>query len=357
MKNVAIIMAGGSGTRLWPLSRKSTPKQFLKLTNKEKTMIQLTRDRISSLIDTNDIFVVTTELYKDIVYKQLPDISKDNIIVQPLNRNTAPCIALVSEIIKDKYKDANVVVLASDHNIKNNKLLIDCIQTGINNLNDNNIVTIGIVPNRIETGYGYIKLGKKNGNENVYEVDKFVEKPNFEKAKEYYESCDYLWNSGMFIWKNSYILKCVEKFVPKIYNGIKEIMKSKNTANYGQILFKEYEKMESISIDYAVMEKVKNILVIPGNFGWDDVGSWLALERLTNLDKNNNILKGKIVALDSNDNIVINETNEKLIATLGVNNSVIVQTETSTLIINKEQVPEISKLLKEIEDNNLKEYL
>ena len=357
MKNVVIIMAGGSGTRLWPLSKKKVPKQFLKLTNNDKTMIQLTIDRVKKIVDFADIFVVTTKSYKDLVYEQLPDIPKENIIVQPLNRNTAPCIALACKIIEKKYSDANVIVLASDHNIKNNKLLIDCIQNGVNNLTDDNIVTIGIVPNRIETGYGYIKLGEKLKNSNIYNVEKFVEKPNFVKAKKYYESGDYLWNSGMFMWKNSCILKYIEKFIPDIYKGISKIVEVINKKNYDTILYEEYEKMESISIDYAVMEKVNNILVIPGNFGWDDVGSWLALERLSNLDENNNILKGRIVSLNSNDNIIINDTTEKLITTLGINNMVVVQTDNATLILNKDQVTDISKLLKEIEENNYGEYL
>ena len=357
MKTVAVVMAGGSGTRLWPLSKKNTPKQFLNLTNKDKTMIQLTIERIKSIVDYSDIFIVTTDSYKELVYKQLPEIPSSNVIVQPLNRNTAPCIALVSEMIKEKYNDANVVVLASDHNIKNNKLLLDCINTGINNLNDDNVITIGIVPNRIETGYGYIKLGEKIDNSNIYNVEKFVEKPNFTKAKEYYESGDYLWNSGMFIWKNSCILKYIDKFIPKIYEGIKKGVASKNNDNYEKVLYEEYEKMESISIDYAVMEKINNILVIPGNFGWDDVGSWLALERLSNLDEDNNILKGKIVSLNSNDNIVLNETKNSLVATLGINNLVVVQTDNSLLILDKDQVTDISKLLKEIENNDYEEYL
>jgi len=354
MKNVVVIMAGGSGTRLWPLSNKKTPKQFLKLTDNTKTMIQLTVDRVKKLVDDDDIFVVTTNDYKELVYEQLPNIKKENIIVQPLNRNTAPCIAYVSKVIEKKYGDANVVVLASDHNIKNNKLLIDCIETGISNLKDNNIITIGIVPNRIETGYGYIKLGEKLRN--MYNVEKFVEKPNFNTAKEYYESGDYLWNSGMFIWRNSFILECINKFVPKIYEGITNIVNCIGEKDFDSVVYNEFEQMESISIDYAVMEKVNNINVIPGNFGWDDVGSWLALERLSNLDENDNLLKGKVVCYDSNNNIILNEDN-RLVATVGINNSIIVQTNNNILIMNKDNATDISEIFKEIKEKNYEDHL
>lgn len=356
MKNVVVIMAGGSGTRLWPLSNKKVPKQFLKLTDNDKTMIQLTVDRVNKLVDDEDIFVVTTNDYKELVYEQLPNIKKENIIVQPLNRNTAPCVAYVSKVIEKKYTDANVVVLASDHNIKNTKLLIDCIEVGINNLTDNNITTIGIVPNRIETGYGYIKLAEKIDNINMYNVEKFVEKPDFNTAKKYYESGDYLWNSGMFMWRNSFILECINKFVPKIYEGITKIVNNIGEKNFDTIVYNEFEKMESISIDYAVMEKVDNINVIPGNFGWDDVGSWLALERLSNLDENDNLLKGKVVCYDSNNNIVLNEDN-KLIATIGINNAVIIQTNNNILIMNKDNAANISEIFKEIKEKNYEEHL
>lgn len=356
MKNVAVIMAGGSGTRLWPLSNKNTPKQFLKLTDDKKTMIQLTIDRIKNLIDEDDIFIVTTKYYEKLVYEQLPDIKKDNVIIQPLNRNTAPCIAYVSKIIEKKYKDANVVVLASDHNIKNTKLLLDCIKTGINNLSNNSITTIGIVPSRIETGYGYIKLGEKHEAINMYNVEKFVEKPDFKTAKTYYESGDYLWNSGMFIWKNSFILECINKYVPKIYKGITNIVENIDDDRFDEIVYNEFEKMESISIDYAVMEKVNNINVIPGNFGWDDVGSWLALERLSDLDENDNLLKGKVVCYDSNNNIVINE-DKKLIATIGINNAVIVQTDNNILIMNKDNTSNISGIFKEIKEKKYEDHL
>lgn len=357
MKQVAVIMAGGSGTRLWPLSNKQTPKQFLKLTDNNKTMIQLTTERIKKLIDEEDIFIVTTKEYASIVYEQLPNIPKENIVVQPLNRNTAPCIAYVSKLIEKKYGEANVVVLASDHNIKNNKLLLDCIQTGFSNLTNDNIITIGIVPNRIETGYGYIKLGNKTEDSKVYEVEKFVEKPDFPTAKKYYDSGDYLWNSGMFIWNNKFILNCIEKFTPNIIKGINIIVDNIDKDDFDTILYEEYKKMESISIDYAVMEKVNNILVIPGNFGWDDVGGWLALERLSNLDENNNVIKGKITTLNSNDNIIINENNKSLIAINGVDNCIIVQTDNNILILNKDNVNDISKLLDEIKANNYEEHL
>lgn len=357
MKNVAIIMAGGKGERFWPVSKANMPKQFISLTNSNLTMIQLTVNRIKNIIDINDIYIVTNEAYKNIAFEQLPDIPKENIIFEPLSKNTAPCIALASAIIKKKYNDANVIVLASDHNIKNNNLFIDSIEIGIENLTSDNIITIGIIPTRIETGYGYIELGKRKNNTSVYNVNKFVEKPNYELAKQYYEAGNYLWNSGMFIWKNSFMIECIEKYVPDTYEKIKKVYDSIGQKNYEKILEREYENINSDSIDYAVMEKVSNILVIPGNFGWDDVGSWLSVERLRTSDENNNIISGEVISLKSSNNIIINNENDILLSTLGIDNTVVVNNKNCILIMNKDNVTDIKTIISKIKDEKKDKYL
>lgn len=349
-------MAGGSGTRLWPLSDKKTPKQFLNLVDEDRSMIQLTRDRFKNFISDDDIYIVSTEDYEELVYEQLPMIKKENIIIQPLNRNTAPCIAYVSKIIEKKYGDANVIVAPSDHNIKNVKLLIDCINLAIDNLESDNIITIGIVPSRIETAYGYIKLGNKLDDKNIYKVLKFVEKPNYDIAKKYCESGEYLWNSGMFIWKNSFILKCLYKYAFDIFNGVTKIIENIDDLNFKDIFYNEYEKMESISIDYAVMEKVKNILVIPGNFGWDDLGGWLSLENVLSKNCDDNLLRGKCVCYKSNNNIIINNS-DNLITTVGIDNSIVVCANNNILIMNKENTSDISLVLKKINEEKYDDYL
>ena len=356
MKNVAVIMAGGKGQRFWPMSTENRPKQFLKLTDSPKSMIQLTIDRVEPIVSYDDVFVVTNKKYESIIKEQLPYLPDENIIYEPLSKNTAPCLALATCIIKEKYGDANIVVLASDHVIKNNTLFLENINKAIEVCNDN-IVTLGIVPSRIETGYGYINIGDKINNEGVYRVKKFVEKPNYELAKEYYNSGDYLWNSGMFIWKNSTMEKSLDKYCNDMYNLIFSIRKYIGSPEYNQKLKEIYGKCESISIDYAIMEKTNNIYVIPGNFGWDDVGSWLSVERLKNPTENNNILQGNIVELNSSSNIIINDDNDFLVAAVGLEDIIVVKSDKSILIMKKDNTNDIKKLLEKIDKTQNGRYL
>ena len=284
----ALIMAGGKGTRFWPKSTEEKPKQFLNLIA-DKTMIQLTYNRLLKIMPKERIFVVTGERYKKQVQNNLTDLPEKNIIIEPEGRNTAPCILLACLYIKEIYKDATVAVVPSDHAIKNTDYLCNVIQIAnsyVENENRDAIVTIGITPNRPETGYGYIKLKDKDGQ--VIKVDKFVEKPNLEKAKEYLEAGEYLWNAGMFIFDINSMLKELEANYSG-YNVLKELP-SIEEKDYPKKLKKLYPECESISIDYAVMEKSQSIYVVPGDFGWDDIGTWTSLERYIEKDENENIL-------------------------------------------------------------------
>lgn len=350
MKNVAIIMAGGKGERFWPMSRTNMPKQFLTLAHEKLSMIQLTVNRIKEIVEEEDIYVVTSETYKEIIYKQLPNIKKENILFEPKRRNTAPCIGLATAVIKKRYEDANIIVLASDHVIGNNKLFINNLELALECAKEQNIVTLGIVPTYTETGYGYIKLGEKDNRYNsIYKVDKFVEKPNYELAKQYCSSGNYLWNSGMFICENSVMYNSIKEYMPELFKSIEIIYKDVDTENFEETLKKEFDKIEAESIDYGVMEKASNIYVIPGNFGWDDVGSWLSVERLNLADNNNNIIKGNIVSIDSSNNIMINKTNN-LLATSGLENMVVINTEDAILVMTKESTSNIKALIKKIEE-------
>ena len=351
MKNVAIIMAGGKGERFWPMSTSKRPKQFLSLTESNKTMIQLTIDRIAPLVNLEDIYVVTNKNYKDVIKDQIPQIKEENILYEPVGKNTAPCIAYATMVIKKRYDDANVIVLSSDHVIKNINLFLDNIKLGIKKLTDNNIITIGIVPTRPETGYGYIKIGTKDNIDLIYDVEKFVEKPNYDLAKEYYESSNYLWNSGMFMWKNSFMDECIKTYLPKAYKNMLKIYKAVDTDSFYDVVKEEFEKIEAISIDYAVLEKVDNILVIPGSFGWDDVGSWLAVERLKTLDKYENIIEGKVISIDSSNNIILNNDYDTLLVTSGLSNLVIVKSDDVILIINKDNVPDIKQVIEKVKES------
>ena len=349
MKNVAIIMAGGKGERFWPMSRNTMPKQFLTLTDSNLTMIQLTVKRISQIVEKEDIYIVTNESYKTMVYEQLPDIKKENIILEPQRKNTAPCIGLATAIVKKRYGDANIMVLASDHIIQNETLFINHLKLAIECAQNENIVTMGIVPTYVETGYGYIELGQKDEKHPlIYKVNQFVEKPNYELAKKYYESKNYLWNSGMFICKNSVMYESIKEYMPKLFKSIEKIYCAVDTENFAKIVAEEFEKVEAESIDYGVMEKASNIYVLPGNFGWDDVGSFLAIERLNKADENKNIVKGNVVCIHSSQNIIMNQTN-RIVATSGLENMVIINTEDALLVINKENIKDIKELIKEIE--------
>ena len=350
MKNTAVIMAGGKGERFWPRSRSKFPKQFLSLTNTEKTMIQLTFERISSLVDPEDIFISTSKDYVDLVKKQLPLVPLKNILAEPTPRNTAPCIGLAASVISKKYEDAIMLVLPSDHLIRNTEVYIDTLKNAIDIASaGDNLVTVGITPTYPETGYGYIhftKNGFDDQNRGVYKVKRFVEKPNHVLANEYLTSGEYFWNSGQFVWKISTIMKNFEQFIPDTFDGLLRIKDAYDTDDYEIVLSSTFNAFKSQSIDYAVMEKAKNIFTIPGNFGWDDVGSWLALERFNRADENCNILQGDIVTVDSKNNIICG--NDRMIAVVGLDNIVIVQTKDAILVCNKDNVNDIKKVVNQL---------
>lgn len=359
MKKTALIMAGGRGERFWPKSRRNLPKQFLSLTDDGVTMIQHTVKRILPLIDINDIFVSTNKEYIDLVREQLPNLPEENILCEPVSRNTAPCIALAAGHIKNKYDDAIMIVLPSDHLIKNKEMYLyslkDACEVAENNTN---LVTIGITPTHPETGYGYIKFNNKReifGESTAFKVEKFVEKPNLEKAKEYLSCGTFLWNSGMFIWKVSSILENFKANLPDIYNGLQSIIKIIGTDTYKAILQKKFNEFESISIDYGILEKAGDIFVIPGTFGWDDVGSWLAIERINKTDDFNNVINGNIITIDTKNSIV--QGSSKLLALVGVENLIVVDTNDATLICNKTDANKIKKVIENLKICNRKEYI
>ena len=355
----AIIMAGGKGERFWPRSRTNLPKQFLSLTEDGKSMIQHTIERLSGLVDINNTYVVTNKSYKELIMEHLPNVPIENIIIEPEAKSTAPCIGLAAIHIANKYPNSKMIVLPADHLIKFNELFIDTLELGLEAINDgDNIITIGITPNYPETGYGYINFKKGNhpkNLKNVYEVLKFEEKPNLEKAKQYLRSGKYLWNSGMFIWKTSTILKCFENLLPIVFKGLEKIKKTIGTDLYIETLTREFSKFPSESIDYGIMEKAKNIYVIPGNFGWDDVGSWLSLERINKTNQDGNIIKGNVVTIETKNSII--QATDKLIATVGLEDIIIVDTKDALLICNKDNTQDVKKIIENLKLYNKFEYL
>ncbi|MBU3188449.1 mannose-1-phosphate guanylyltransferase [Clostridium bowmanii] len=342
----ALIMAGGKGTRFWPLSTDEKPKQFVKLLG-EKTMIQMTINRIKDIIPEERIFVVTALDYVDLVKQQLPELPARNIIVEPVGKNTAPCIALSAFYIEKFYKDSTMVVLPSDHLIINEEKFRQTIKNAYDFIQDNEeaVVTLGMKPNRPETGYGYIKAVKngqhKIGNEVICKVDGFVEKPDLEKARTYVEDGNYLWNGGMFIWKAKTILSLTKRYLKNTYEILKEIAISLKE-DYEYKLTENYCKISSVSVDYAIMENAKEIYVIPCDFGWDDIGSWNAIERYRKKDEHNNVFLGNVKNIEGYNNLIL--AMDKPIITVGLDDIFAVETDDFILLCKKSDLDNISEL-------------
>lgn len=356
LKKTALIMAGGRGERFWPKSRKNLPKQFLSLTDDGKTMIQLTVERILPLVKMEDIYISTNRDYKELVRQQLPEIPEENILCEPVGRNTAPCIGLGAVHMRKKYEDAVMYVLPSDHLIKYTSIFLSTLtDAGEVAEQGENLVTLGITPDCPETGYGYIKFLPDQMLGRAFEVDRFVEKPDLETAKEYVASEQYLWNSGMFIWKVSTILKNLETYLPETYQGLNRIADAIGTEEEELVLEKEFSAFQSESIDYGIMEKAKNIYILSGSFGWDDVGSWLAVGRIKKSNEFGNVINGNAITVDTKNCII--QGGKKLIATVGIEDIIVVDTEDALLICEKDSAGNIKKVLENLKICNRTEYL
>ena len=356
MTTTALIMAGGRGERFWPKSRKNLPKQFLSLTDDGKTMIQLTVERILPLVKLEDIFIATNKAYRELVLEQIPGLPEENILCEPIGRNTAPCIGLGAIHIAQKYDDAIMFVLPSDHLIKFTNMFLKTLETGADVAENNtNLVTIGITPDYPETGYGYIKFDPRRTEGQAYAVERFVEKPSLEVAKEYLSTEEYLWNSGTFIWKVSSILKNMQKFMPDTYESLIKIKEAIGTPQQDSILEKEFHNMQSQSIDYGIMEKADNIYILPGTFGWDDVGSWLAVERIKKTNEFGNAVAGNIITVNTHNCII--QGDKKLIAIVGMEDTIVVDTKDATLICAKDSAGDIKKVTENLKICNRNEYI
>lgn len=358
MKTTAVIMAGGRGERFWPKSRNDFPKQFLSLTSDGKTMIQKTVQRILPLVSYDDIFIVTNQKYVGLVKEQLTQIPDENILAEPMAKNTAPCIGLACAVIRKKYQDAMMLVLPSDHLIRYEPMYIDTLKQAISVAEqDNTLVTIGITPTYAETGYGYINFSRDTQENRmcVYKVNRFVEKPDIDTAKKYLASGDYLWNSGMFVWKVSSIMNDFARFLPETYEGLERIEESVGQDNFEQVLRTEFEKFKSESIDFGIMEKSDSIYVVSGSFGWDDVGSWLALERINTTNEYGSYVKGDVITINTKRSIV--SGGKRLIAMVGVEDMIVVDTDDTILICAKDSAQDIKKVIENLKICNRTELI
>ena len=305
--NHLIIMAGGVGSRFWPMSTPECPKQFIDITCCGKTMIQQTIERFGDLVSIENVWVVTSKKYKDIVKAQLPKIPESNILLEPCMRNTAPCIAYVSSKIYSKYPDANLIITPSDHIVTNPNEFQRIIAKGIDFINEaDRILTLGINVSRPETGYGYIQGGNTSDQDNeVFKVEAFKEKPNVETAKKYIEEGNYFWNSGLFLWNVKTVVNSLRAYVPEIMEIFDEVEPYFYTEKEQEIIDEKFPMCKAISIDYAVMEKASNIYVLPADFGWSDLGTWGSLHTLVESDNNLNSVIGDSVKMIESDNCMV----------------------------------------------------
>lgn len=357
----AVIMAGGSGTRFWPLSREKMPKQLLKIGGID-TLIQETVGRVLPLIPKENIFVVTNHGLADDIDRQLSarfDGSwAANIIIEPEARNTAPALGLAALHLRRIDPDAIMVVLAADHSIRKTDEFLNLIKTAAAAAKKDYLVTLGIKPNRPETGFGYIKAGKPcegQGIADVCKVEAFVEKPNLETAKEYVRQGSYYWNSGMFIWKTSTFLDEIQKLQPALYQGLMEIQESIGSDRESKVVAKVFQKFDSISIDYAIMEKTGRAAVIPADIEWSDVGSWSALDEVSDRDASGNIISGNVIDFGSKDSIIYAE--KRLVATIGLHDTIVVDTPDATLVCSKEKAQDVKKIVEELKKRKSEEHL
>ena len=353
----ALILAGGKGTRLWPLSREHKPKQFQKLTS-EKTMFQETFERISSMFPMEDVYVSTNEHYLKEVKKEIPNLVSQNIISEPANRERVAAFLLFFAHLKQQDFSEPIVVLPSDHVIENKKKFQETLLSGERFIkkNPDYILLLGEDPIFPDTGLGYIKKGKVVDKElGIFNVPFFKEKPNLERAREFIKTKEYLWNAGIFIFTPSLIEKLVKKFVPDNYRRYQKIKRSVGQSIFEKVLNEEYIEMDSASFDYSIVENYEKIAVLPVSMGWSDIGSWSVLKDCLS-SPNKNFIKGNHVGIDSKNIMVYGET-DKLVATVGVKDLIIAVTDDIVFICNKKDSQRVRELVKELKNKKKFNYL
>lgn len=354
----AVIMAGGKGTRFWPRSRESQPKQLLTLTG-NRSMIQATMDRLTPFVPPENVLILTGKPYLKAIRKQLSHIPPTNIIVEPEGKNTAPCIALATAIIQEKEPDAVMVVLPSDHIITDTDKFHEAVNTALKAARlGPYLVTIGIRPTCPETGYGYIEKGETlpiEKEERVYLVRRFREKPSREVAEEFLAKGNFLWNSGMFVWTTHTILSAFMWHMPQLYRGIKQICEALGKPQAKKVIGQLFTELEPISIDYGIMEKYEKVLVVEGNFGWSDVGNWASLSNFMPRDEHGHVCIGEMISVDSRNSIIYSPG--KLVALVGVENLVVVDTDDAVLVCRKDQTQDVRKVIDILKSREMMKYL
>lgn len=354
----AVIMAGGIGSRFWPESRTAKPKQFLDILNMGKTLIQMTYERMRQLVPDEHIYVITFSEYAPLVKEQLPSLSDKQILKEPVRRNTAPCITYACSKIYTDDPQATVIITPSDHLINQEEKYYDVLNRCVDYVKDNGmLITLGIKPTKAATGYGYLQYVDEHSPDNFYRVKTFTEKPTPEIANTFLKSGDFLWNSGMFVWKAKTILQAVKEFLPEIYEAFREGPKYYNHPGEEAFIRDAYSQCTNISIDYGVMEKAGNVFTTPAHFGWSDIGSWEALYEVYEHDYLGNAVAGKSVKIYDSANNMIMVPDNKLVVLQGLRDYCVIDTGDVLLICQKSHEQEIKQITVDLKVANLDRYL
>lgn len=360
-KVCAVIMAGGVGARFWPRSREKSPKQLLEIVGRG-TMIQNTVKRLEGVVDPRDVFIVTNKVQRGLTAKQLPHIPEENIIVEPVGRNTAPCIGLAALHVGRVDPAAVMIVLPADHTIHDadefRRTLTLAVETA---RESSSLLTIGIHPTHPETGYGYIQMYDEPGDGNpyaskgVFKVKTFAEKPNLQTAERFLASGDFLWNSGMFVWRADVILQEIQKCLPELYSELTRIESTIGKPNYQSTLELAYGVIRGISVDYGIMEKTDRVYVIPGRFGWSDIGSWDEVFRISGKDDKGNSITGKVIQRDTMNSYIYSP--DRLVATIGISDLIIINIDDALLICKKDRSQDVKEISDYLRRKQMNEYL
>lgn len=349
--NHVVIMAGGIGSRFWPMSTKDKPKQFIDVLGCGRTLIQLTADRFKGICPPENMWVVTSEKYADIVHEQLPELPEGNILREPCRRNTAPCIAYVSWKIKMRNPQANMVVTPSDHVVLDVKEFQRVVKLALNFTEGSDaILTLGMKPTRPETGYGYIQADLSTAavsNKEIYRVDSFKEKPDIERAREYIKMTGYFWNAGIFVWNVSTIVNAFRIYAPEIGDVFEGMQKLFYTSEEQETINKLYPLCPNISVDYAILEKADEIFVFPASFGWSDLGTWGSLHQQMEKDLNGNLAIGPDVTLYESHNCIVHASGEKKVVIIGLDGYIVAEDEGQLLVCKMSD----EQRIKEFSDN------
>lgn len=341
-----VIMAGGIGSRFWPLSRTKKPKQFLDILGTGSSLIQQTYKRLTGICPSKNIYIVTGEIYRDLVLEQLPEVNPQNILMEPMRRNTAPCIAYANQVIQQRNPNAIVVVAPSDHLILEPEKFLSTISTAINFAENNNaLLTIGIKPSRPETGYGYIQISEKavESTKDMFKVKTFTEKPNLDLAKVFVDSGEFYWNAGIFIWSAKAIDEAFGKYLPEVQALFEENLAPIEESNHQESLRDIYTECKSISIDYGILEKADNVYVICAEFGWSDLGTWSSLYQNHPKTQDGNAVWGNNVLTYNVSDSIINIPNDKLVIVQGLQNYIVTESDNVLLICSRDHEQDIKQ--------------